>query len=75
MTAWVEPTGELVVQASTQGTFAARARIAQLLGLTPDRIRVQAAPLGGGFGGKTGAARAARGRGGLGAQGARCAWP
>ena len=52
VTAWVEPTGELVVHASTQGTFAARSRIAQLLGLTPDRIRVQAAPMGGGFGGK-----------------------
>ena len=51
-TAWVEPTGELVVQASTQGTFAARARIAALLELPHDLIRVQAAPLGGGFGGK-----------------------
>jgi CO/xanthine dehydrogenase Mo-binding subunit len=52
VTAWVEPTGELVVHASTQGTFAARNSIARLLGLTPDRIRVHAAPLGGGFGGK-----------------------
>jgi CO/xanthine dehydrogenase Mo-binding subunit len=52
VTAWVEPTGELVVHASTQGTFAARSAIAQLLGLALDRIRVQAAPMGGGFGGK-----------------------
>ncbi|MEA2145600.1 MAG: hypothetical protein QOG59_1187, partial [Solirubrobacteraceae bacterium] len=52
VTAWVEPAGELVVHASTQGTFAARSAIARLLGLTPDRIRVQAAPMGGGFGGK-----------------------
>ena len=51
-TAWVEPTGELVVQASTQGTFAARDRIAQVLGLAHHLIRVQAAPMGGGFGGK-----------------------
>jgi CO/xanthine dehydrogenase Mo-binding subunit len=51
-TAWVEPTGELAVQASTQGTFAARDRIAQVLELPHHLIRVQAAPMGGGFGGK-----------------------
>jgi CO/xanthine dehydrogenase Mo-binding subunit len=52
VTAWIEPTGELVVNASTQGAFATRDRVAAVLGLTPDRVRVQAAPLGGGFGGK-----------------------
>jgi CO/xanthine dehydrogenase Mo-binding subunit len=51
-TAWVEPTGELVVHASTQGTFAARDRIAQVLGLPHHLVRVHAAPMGGGFGGK-----------------------
>ena len=51
-TAWLEADGGLVVNASTQGAFAVRDRLSQLLGLTPDRVRVQAAPLGGGFGGK-----------------------
>jgi CO/xanthine dehydrogenase Mo-binding subunit len=51
-TAWLEPSGELVVNASTQGAFAARDRLAQVLGLPLERVRVQAAPLGGGFGGK-----------------------
>src|SRR5262249_51306144 len=50
--AWVEPDGELVVQASTQGVFMARGTIAQTLGLPLDRVRVRPAPLGGAFGGK-----------------------
>ena len=50
--AWLEADGQLVVNASTQGAFAARDRLSQLFGLPADRIRVQAAPLGGGFGGK-----------------------
>src|SRR3712207_8515405 len=37
---------------STQGAFMARQGIAELLGLPLDRVRVQAAPLGGAFGGK-----------------------
>src|SRR5256885_11212515 len=50
--AWVEPDGELVVQASTQGAFMARGTIAATLGLPLDRVRVRPAPIGGAFGGK-----------------------
>jgi CO/xanthine dehydrogenase Mo-binding subunit len=50
--AWVEPDGELVVQASTQGAFMARGTIAEMLGLPLDRVRVRPAPIGGAFGGK-----------------------
>jgi CO/xanthine dehydrogenase Mo-binding subunit len=51
-TAWLEADGTLVVNASTQGAFATRDRLVRVLGLAADRVRVQAAPLGGGFGGK-----------------------
>jgi CO/xanthine dehydrogenase Mo-binding subunit len=51
-TAWFDPEGELVVSNSTQGAFAARDEIVKLFGLSADRVRVRAAPLGGGFGGK-----------------------
>ncbi len=44
--------GELVVTTATQGAFPARAQLMDLFGLPADRIRVRAAPLGGGFGGK-----------------------
>ncbi len=44
--------GELVVSTSTQGAFATRDEIVELFGLSADRVRVRAAPLGGGFGGK-----------------------
>src|SRR4051794_25989431 len=50
--AWVEPDGALVVHSSTQGAFMVRNGLANALGLPLDRIRVQAAPLGGAFGGK-----------------------
>ena len=50
--AWVDPDGTLVVHSSTQGAFMARQGIAELLGLPHDRVRVQAAPIGGAFGGK-----------------------
>ena len=50
--AWVEPDGALVVHSSTQGAFMVRDGLANALGLPLDRIRVQAAPLGGAFGGK-----------------------
>ena len=50
--AWVDPDGTLVVHSSTQGAYMARQGIAELLGLSLDRVRVQAAPLGGAFGGK-----------------------
>lgn len=51
-TAWLEPDGELVVSSSTQGAFFTRDELAKLLGLPRGRVRVQAAPLGGAFGGK-----------------------
>ncbi len=50
--AWVEPDGTLVVHSSTQGAFMVRAGLAKALGLPLDQIRVQAAPIGGAFGGK-----------------------
>jgi CO/xanthine dehydrogenase Mo-binding subunit len=51
-TAWLEPEGELVVSASTQGAFSTRQQIADLFGWSHDRVRVRPAPLGGAFGGK-----------------------
>jgi CO/xanthine dehydrogenase Mo-binding subunit len=51
-TAWVDPDGILVVEASTQGTFLARNDLAKAVGLPPSRINVIGAPLGGAFGGK-----------------------
>ncbi|HKE81742.1 MAG TPA: xanthine dehydrogenase family protein molybdopterin-binding subunit [Solirubrobacteraceae bacterium] len=51
-TAWLEPEGGLVVSTSTQGAFGTRQQLADLLGWSHDRVRVRAAPLGGGFGGK-----------------------
>lgn len=51
-TAWSEPDGELVVRTSTQAPFATRDSLAELFGLPVERVRVRAAPLGGGFGGK-----------------------
>ena len=51
-TAWFDVEGELVISTSTQAAFATRDEIVELFGLTADRVRVRAAPLGGGFGGK-----------------------
>jgi CO/xanthine dehydrogenase Mo-binding subunit len=51
-TALVEPDGEVVVWASTQGAFHTRAELAKAFDLPLDRVRVVATPLGGGFGGK-----------------------
>ena len=51
-TAWLEPEGELVITSSTQAPFGTRDGICELFGLTPDRVRVRTAPLGGAFGGK-----------------------
>jgi CO/xanthine dehydrogenase Mo-binding subunit len=50
--AWTDPDGTLVVTSSTQGAFMVRQGLCELLGLASDRVRVQAAPLGGAFGGK-----------------------
>ena len=51
-TAWLEPSGTLVVSTSTQGTFVTRNELARAFGLPLERIRVVAEPLGGAFGGK-----------------------
>jgi CO/xanthine dehydrogenase Mo-binding subunit len=51
-TAWLEPEGDLVISSSTQGAFATRDLVAELFGLTLERVRVRPAPLGGAFGGK-----------------------
>ena len=50
--AWLDPDGALVITTSTQAAFATRDDIVELFGLSADRVRVRAAPLGGGFGGK-----------------------
>lgn len=51
-TAWVDEEGTLVVESSTQGTFALRSDLSTALGLPLHRIRVVPTPLGGAFGGK-----------------------
>jgi CO/xanthine dehydrogenase Mo-binding subunit len=49
------PSGTLDMVVSTQAPFRDRFEIAQALGLDPQRIRIRAPYLGGGFGGKDGA--------------------
>ena len=51
-TAWIEPSGTLVVSTSTQGSFVTRRELARAFDLPLERIRVIAEPLGGAFGGK-----------------------
>ncbi len=51
-TAWQDDDGTVVVESSTQGTFALRNDISKALGLPLHRIRVVPTPLGGAFGGK-----------------------
>jgi CO/xanthine dehydrogenase Mo-binding subunit len=51
-TAWLEPSGTLVVSTSTQGSFVTRRELARAFDLPLERIRVVAEPLGGAFGGK-----------------------
>jgi CO/xanthine dehydrogenase Mo-binding subunit len=51
-TAWLEPSGTLVVSTSTQGSFVTQSELARAFGLPHDRVRVVAEPLGGAFGGK-----------------------
>ena len=51
-TAWRDFDGTLVVQSATQGAFATRQGLAELLDLPLDRVRVRPTPLGGAFGGK-----------------------
>jgi CO/xanthine dehydrogenase Mo-binding subunit len=51
-TAWLEPSGTLVVSTSTQGSFVTRRELARTFDLPLDRVRVIAEPIGGAFGGK-----------------------
>jgi CO/xanthine dehydrogenase Mo-binding subunit len=51
-TAWLEPSGILVVSTTTQGAFVTRSALARAFELPLDRIRVIAEPIGGSFGGK-----------------------
>jgi CO/xanthine dehydrogenase Mo-binding subunit len=51
-TAWLEPSGVLVVSTSTQGSFVTRRELARAFDLGLERVRVIAEPLGGAFGGK-----------------------
>lgn len=49
---WLDDDGRLVIRSSTQVPFLTRDELARLFGLDRDRVRVHAARLGGGFGGK-----------------------
>jgi putative selenate reductase molybdopterin-binding subunit len=49
---WMDDDGRLVIRASTQVPFLARDELAHLFDLPRERVRVHAARLGGGFGGK-----------------------
>ncbi|WP_432574296.1 molybdopterin-dependent oxidoreductase [Kineococcus sp. SYSU DK005] len=49
---WLDDGGRLVVRSSTQVPFLVRDELARVLGLGRDRVRVLAARVGGGFGGK-----------------------
>jgi CO/xanthine dehydrogenase Mo-binding subunit len=51
-TAWLDFDGTVVVNSSTQGAFATRKSLAELLDMPLDRVRVRPTPLGGAFGGK-----------------------
>jgi CO/xanthine dehydrogenase Mo-binding subunit len=50
--AWVDDDGTLVVESSTQGTFALRTELSLAFGIPLHRVRVISTPLGGAFGGK-----------------------
>jgi CO/xanthine dehydrogenase Mo-binding subunit len=53
-TAGADPLGNLTVYASTQGMFFVRDQVARTLGLADHQVKVEAMPVGGGFGGKVG---------------------
>ncbi|MBV9326446.1 MAG: xanthine dehydrogenase family protein molybdopterin-binding subunit [Chloroflexi bacterium] len=53
-TAGADPLGNLTVYASTQGMFFVREQVARTLGLADHQVKVEAMPVGGGFGGKVG---------------------
>ncbi len=49
---WLDADGQLVIRSSTQVPFLTRRALCGLFDLPPDKVRVYAARLGGGFGGK-----------------------
>jgi len=49
---WIAEDGRLTIRASTQVPFLVRDELCRILGLERDRVRVYAARVGGGFGGK-----------------------
>ncbi|MFV0374487.1 molybdopterin-dependent oxidoreductase [Microbacterium sp.] len=49
---WLDDDGRLVIRSSTQVPFLTRDEVARVFDLGPDRVRVHAARVGGGFGGK-----------------------
>jgi putative selenate reductase molybdopterin-binding subunit len=49
---WVDADGRVVIRSSTQVPFLTRDEVARVLDIEPDRLRVFAARVGGGFGGK-----------------------
>ena len=51
-TAWLDFDGTIVINSATQGAFATRKSLADLLDVPLDRVRVRPTPLGGAFGGK-----------------------
>ncbi|HVS01382.1 MAG TPA: xanthine dehydrogenase family protein molybdopterin-binding subunit [Thermoanaerobaculia bacterium] len=52
MTAWVEADGTVVVEGSMQCPYYVHKALVHAFGLPPERVRVRAPPVGGGFGGK-----------------------
>ncbi len=52
MTAWFEPDGALVVAGSMQCPYYVHKSLVHAFGLEPERVRVKATAVGGGFGGK-----------------------
>jgi CO/xanthine dehydrogenase Mo-binding subunit len=52
MTAWYEADGSLVVDGSMQCPYYVHKSLVHALGLPPERVRVRASAVGGGFGGK-----------------------
>lgn len=48
----IDPLGDLTVYTSTQASFYCRTKVAETLGVSMHRVKVQPMPVGGGFGGK-----------------------
>ncbi|MEH1017442.1 molybdopterin cofactor-binding domain-containing protein [Micromonospora sp. CPCC 206060] len=49
---WIAPDGRVTIRASTQTPFLTRRRLAHVFDIPPERLRVVAGRVGGGFGGK-----------------------